>query len=114
MAPVIHCARKKFDVKVCVTAQHREMLDEVLDLFEITPSYDLDIMRSKQDLFDVTSSVLLGVKNVLSIECPDIVLVHGDTTTTMAASLAAFYLKIPVAHIEAGLRTYDIYSPFPE
>jgi len=114
MALVVHCAKNKFNVKVCVTAQHREMLDEVLDLFKIIPDYDLDVMKAEQDLFDVTCSVLLGIKEVLSIECPDMVLVHGDTTTTMAASLASFYLKIPIAHVEAGLRTNDIYSPFPE
>ncbi len=114
MAPVIRCAEKKFNVKVCVTAQHREMLDEVLHLFEITPSYDLNIMKAGQDLFDITCLVLSGIKDVLLKECPDMVLVHGDTTTAMAASLASFYLRIPVAHVEAGLRTYDIFSPFPE
>ena len=114
MAPVVHCSEKKFNVKVCVTAQHREMLDEVLELFRITPDYDLNVMKSGQDLFDITCSVLLGIKDILSVERPDMVLVHGDTTTAMAASLASFYLKIPVAHIEAGLRTHDIYSPFPE
>ncbi len=114
MAPLVRCAGERFDTKVCVTAQHREMLDEVLELFEIMPDYDLNIMKEKQDLFDVTYSVLSGIKNVLLKECPDMVLVHGDTTTAMATSLASFYLKIPVAHVEAGLRTYDIYSPFPE
>jgi len=114
MSPLVRCAEKIFDIKVCVTAQHREMLDEVLELFEITPDYDLNIMRAKQDLFDVTYSVLFGIKDVLLKECPDLVLVHGDTTTAMATSLASFYLKIPVAHVEAGLRTHDIYSPFPE
>jgi UDP-N-acetylglucosamine 2-epimerase (non-hydrolysing) len=114
MAPVIRCAEKKFNVKVCVTAQHREMLDEVLHLFEITPSYDLNVMKAEQDLFDITHLVLFGIKDVLLKERPDIVLVHGDTTTAMVASLASFYLKIPVAHVEAGLRTYDIFSPFPE
>jgi len=103
-----------FDVKICVTAQHRQMLDQVLELFEITPDYDLDIMQPGQDLFDITSNVLLGVKKVLQIEEPDVVLVHGDTTTSMATAMAAFYLKIPVGHVEAGLRTYDINSPFPE
>ena len=114
MAPVVHALRKKVDVKVCVTAQHRQMLDQVLTLFEITPDYDLDIMKPGQDLFDVTSKVLLGVKKILQSVNPDIVLVHGDTTTSMAVSMAAFYLRIPVGHVEAGLRTYDINSPFPE
>ena len=114
MAPVIHALDNNFDVKICVTAQHRQMLDQVLELFEITPDYDLDIMKPGQDLFDITSNVLSGVKKVLQIEVPDIVLVHGDTTTSMATAMAAFYLKIPVGHVEAGLRTYDINSPFPE
>ena len=114
MAPVIRALDDNFDVKICVTAQHRQMLDQVLELFEITPDYDLDIMRPGQDLFDITSNVLSGVKKVLQIEAPDIVLVHGDTTTSMATAMAAFYLKIPVGHVEAGLRTYDINSPFPE
>jgi len=114
MAPVIRALDDNFDVKICVTAQHRQMLDQVLELFEITPDYDLDIMQPEQDLFDITSNVLSGVKKVLQIEEPDVVLVHGDTTTSMATALAAFYLKIPVGHVEAGLRTYDINSPFPE
>jgi len=114
MAPVILALGDNFDVKICVTAQHRQMLDQVLELFEITPDYDLDIMQPGQDLFDITSNVLLGVKKVLQIEEPDVVLVHGDTTTSMATAMAAFYLKIPVGHVEAGLRTYDINSPFPE
>ena len=114
MAPVDRELRKKINIKVCVTAQHREMLDQVLNLFEIDPDYDLDIMQPGQDLFDVTSNVLVGMKSVLLKEQPDIVLVHGDTTTSMAASLAAFYLQVPVGHIEAGLRTYNIQSPFPE
>jgi UDP-N-acetylglucosamine 2-epimerase (non-hydrolysing) len=114
MAPVIRALDDNFDVKICVTAQHRQMLDQVLELFEITTDYDLDIMQSGQDLFDITSNVLSGVKKVLQIEGPDIVLVHGDTTTSMATAMAAFYLKIPVGHVEAGLRTYDINSPFPE
>jgi len=103
-----------FQTKVCVTAQHREMLDQVLDLFEIVPNYDLDIMKPGQDLYDVTSNVLLGMKAVLSDFEPDVVFVHGDTSTTFAASLAAFYQQISLAHIEAGLRTGDIYSPWPE
>ena len=114
MAPVISALDDNFDVKICVTAQHRQMLDQVLDLFEMTPDYDLDIMQPGQDLFDITSNVLLGVKKVLKIEEPDIVLVHGDTTTSMAAAMSAFYLKIPVGHVEAGLRTYDANFPFPE
>ena len=114
MAPVVHALCKKVDVKVCVTAQHRQMLDQVLELFEITPDYDLDIMEPGQDLFDVTSKVLLRIKKVLQCENPDVVLVHGDTTTSMAVAMAAFYLQIPVGHVEAGLRTYDINSPFPE
>ena len=114
MAPVIRALGDNFDVKICVTAQHRQMLDQVLELFEITPDYDLDIMQPGQDLFDITSNVLLGVKKVLQIEEPNVVLVHGDTTTSMATAMAAFYLKIPVGHVEAGLRTYDINSPFPE
>jgi UDP-N-acetylglucosamine 2-epimerase (non-hydrolysing) len=102
------------EVKVCVTAQHREMLDQVLELFEIKPDYDLNIMKSGQNLYDVTSNVLLGMKKILEEFRPNIVLVHGDTTTTFAASLAAFYQKIKVGHIEAGLRTNNLYSPFPE
>jgi len=103
-----------FDMKVCVTAQHREMLDQVLELFEIVPHYDLDIMKNGQDLYDVTSKVLLGMRDVLNDFKPDLVLVHGDTTTTISSTLAAFYQKIPVGHVEAGLRTGDIYSPWPE
>jgi len=114
MAPVVHALRKKVDVKVCVTAQHRQMLDQVLTLFEIIPDHDLDIMKPGQDLFDVTSKVLLGIKKILQSVNPDIVLVHGDTTTSMAVSMAAFYLRIPVGHVEAGLRTYDVNAPFPE
>ena len=103
-----------FDLKVCVTAQHREMLDQVLDIFEIEPDYDLDIMSPGQDLYDVTSNVLLGIKQVLSEFNPDIVLVHGDTTTTSATSLAAFYQRVAIGHVEAGLRTGNLYSPWPE
>ena len=117
MAPLVKTFQQHtdaFETKVCVTAQHREMLDQVLDLFEITPDYDLDIMKPGQDLYDVTSNVLLGLKPVLSDFKPDVVFVHGDTSTTFAASLAAFYQQIKVAHIEAGLRTGDIYSPWPE
>ena len=116
MAPLVKAfqADKYFEAKVCVTAQHREMLDQVLDMFEIEPEYDLNLMKPGQDLYDITSNVLLGMKNVLSDFDPDLVLVHGDTTTTSSASLAAFYQKIKVGHIEAGLRTGDIYSPWPE
>ena len=117
MAPLVKEFQKNsdiFETKVCVTAQHREMLDQVLELFEITPDYDLDIMKPGQDLYDVTSNVLLGLKPVLADFKPDVVFVHGDTSTTFAASLAAFYQQIKVAHIEAGLRTGNIYSPWPE
>jgi UDP-N-acetylglucosamine 2-epimerase (non-hydrolysing) len=114
MAPVVRVLSEKLNVKVCITAQHREMLDQVLDLFDIKPDYDLDVMSPGQDLFDITSHVLNGMKRVLTIECPDVVLVHGDTTTTMATAMAAFYLQIPVGHVEAGLRTYNLKSPFPE
>jgi len=117
MAPLIKEFEKNsdtFEMKVCVTAQHREMLDQVLDLFEIVPHYDLDIMRAGQDLYDITSKVLLGMRDILTTFSPDIVLVHGDTTTTIATALASFYQKIPVGHVEAGLRTGDIYSPWPE
>jgi len=117
MAPLVKAFEKQsevFKTKVCVTAQHREMLDQVLELFEIKPDYDLDIMKPGQDLYDVTSNVLLGMKSVLIDFKPNVVFVHGDTSTTFAASLASFYQQITVAHIEAGLRTGDIYSPWPE
>ena len=117
MAPLVKQLKahnKDFEIKVCVTAQHREMLDQVLELFEIEPDYDLNIMKNGQDLYDITSSVLLGIKDVLEDFNPDIVLVHGDTTTTSVSSLAAFYKKIKVGHVEAGLRTNNIYSPWPE
>ena len=103
-----------FETMVCVTGQHREMLDQVLRLFEITPDYDLNIMKQGQDLYDVTSRVIIGMRDVLKEAQPDVVFVHGDTTTSMAAALATFYQQIPVAHIEAGLRTHNIYSPWPE
>ncbi len=106
--------RAEFDVEVCVTAQHRQMLDQVLDLFELKPDYDLDLMQPGQDLYDITSRVLLGLRDVLKEAQPDLVLVHGDTTTTFAASLASFYQQIAVGHVEAGLRTGNIYSPWPE
>lgn len=116
MAPLVKELAKsnQLESKVAVTAQHREMLDQVLDLFEIIPDYDLDIMKQGQDLFDVTSRVLLGMRDVFNDFKPDIVLVHGDTTTTLAVSLAAFYQKVKVGHVEAGLRTFDLQSPWPE
>ena len=116
MAPLVKAfeADKDFETIVCVTAQHREMLDQVLDLFEITPDYDLNVMKPGQNLYEVTSNILLGLKEVLEEAKPDVVLVHGDTTTTLATSLAAFYQQIAVGHVEAGLRTGNIYSPWPE
>lgn len=116
MAPLVKAlaADTFFEAKVAVTAQHREMLDQVLELFEITPDYDLNLMKQGQDLYDITSGVLLGLRDVLKEFQPDIVLVHGDTATTFAATLAAFYQQIPVGHVEAGLRTGDMYSPWPE
>lgn len=117
MAPVVKMLEsqpERFCSLVCVTAQHRQMLDQVLNLFAIRPDYDLDIMKPGQDLFDVTCNVLQGLRPVLQKEQPDIVLVHGDTTTTMAASLAAYYCRIPVGHVEAGLRTHNKFAPFPE
>ena len=117
MAPLVKQLQTepdRFKTIVCVTAQHRQMLDQVLHIFDIVPDYDLDIMKPNQDLYDVTSRVLLGMRDVLKEVQPDVVLVHGDTTTSTAAALAAFYQQIPVGHVEAGLRTYDIYSPWPE
>lgn len=116
MAPLVRTLREdaRFFIKVCVTAQHREMLDQVLELFEITPDYDLDVMKPNQSLTDVTSNILLNLKPVLEEFRPDTVLVHGDTTTTLSASLAAYYMQIPVGHVEAGLRTGNLYSPWPE
>lgn len=117
MAPVVMALEQRPDLfvsKVCVTAQHRQMLDQVLELFTIRPDYDLDIMKPGQDLFDVTCNVLRGVKGVIERERPDMVLVHGDTTTTMAAALAAYYCRIRVGHVEAGLRTHNKFAPFPE
>lgn len=117
MAPLVKEFKKyqtNFLVKVLVTGQHRKMLDQVLELFQILPDYDLDIMEPGQDLFDITTKVLVGVRDVFKKEKPDLVLVHGDTTTSTAASLGAFYLKIPIGHVEAGLRTYDLNSPWPE
>jgi UDP-N-acetylglucosamine 2-epimerase (non-hydrolysing) len=116
MAPVIKELKKVKDINtiVCVTAQHREMLDQVLTLFKIQPDYDMNLMKAGQDLYSITSGVLTGMKTILEKEQPELVLVHGDTTTTFAAALAAFYMRIPVGHVEAGLRTHNKYSPFPE
>lgn len=117
MAPLVkafQADKENFETIVCVTGQHREMLDQVLQIFEIVPEYDLNIMKQGQDLYDVTSRVLLGMRDVLKEVQPDVVLVHGDTTTSTAAALAAFYQQIPVGHVEAGLRTHNIYSPWPE
>ena len=117
MAPLVKEFEKypnDFQTIVCVTGQHREMLDQVLNLFEIKPHYDLNIMKQGQDLYDVTARVLVGMRDVLKEAQPDVVLVHGDTTTSTAAALAAFYQQIPVGHVEAGLRTHNIYSPWPE
>ncbi len=116
MAPLFKALQDEssFHTKICVTAQHREMLDQVLEVFNITPDYDLNLMKAGQSLFDITSGVLLGMQKVLSDFKPDLVLVHGDTTTTFASSLAAFYQKIRIGHIEAGLRTGDLFSPWPE
>ena len=117
MAPLVKKLQEmpeEFQTVVCVTGQHREMLDQVLRLFDITPEYDLNIMKPNQDLYEITSRILLGMRDVLREVQPDIVLVHGDTTTSMAAALAAFYQQIPVGHVEAGLRTGNIYSPWPE
>ena len=117
MAPLVKEFQKhpeRFETIVCVTGQHREMLDQVLHIFEIKPDYDLNIMKQGQDLYDVTARVLIGMRDVLKEAQPDVVLVHGDTTTSTAAALAAFYQQIPVGHVEAGLRTHNIYSPWPE
>ena len=117
MAPLVKALQKDtehFETRVCVTAQHRQMLDQVLEVFGITPEYDLNIMAPNQDLYDITAKVLLGLREVLKDFRPDTVLVHGDTTTSMAASLAAFYMQIPVGHVEAGVRTYNMLSPWPE
>ncbi len=117
MAPLVKAFQSRkdvFETIVCVTAQHREMLDQVLEIFDIKPEYDLNIMQQGQDLYDVTSRVLLGMRDVLNQVKPDVVLVHGDTSTSTATALAAFYQQIPVGHVEAGLRTHNIYSPWPE
>ena len=116
MAPLVKEFQKNnnFETQICVTGQHRQMLDQVLELFKIKPNYDLNIMKAGQDLYDVTSQVIIGMREILKTAKPDIVLVHGDTTTSTATALAAFYQQIPVAHVEAGLRTHNIYSPWPE
>lgn len=116
MCPLVNelKSRKDFETMVCVTGQHRQMLDVVLQAFSVVPDYDLSIMKDKQTLFDVTTNILLKIKDVLEKETPDVVLVHGDTSTTFVTALACFYLQIPVGHVEAGLRTYNIFSPYPE
>lgn len=116
ICPLINEMKKRdgLQVVVCVTAQHRQMLDQVLATFGVVPDYDLNIMKDRQTLFDITTNILKGIKEILDKERPDVVLVHGDTSTTFAAALACYYLQIPVGHVEAGLRTYNIYSPYPE
>lgn len=116
MCPLVNELKSRDGVEtvVCVTGQHRQMLDQVLDAFKVTPDYDLSIMKDKQTLFDITTNILNGIGNVLDEVKPDVVLVHGDTSTTFVTALACFYKQIPVGHVEAGLRTYNIYSPYPE
>lgn len=116
MCPLVNelKTRENIITKVCVTGQHRQMLDQVLDIFHVNPDYDLSIMKEKQTLFDITANILNRIKSVLESEKPDVVLVHGDTTTTFVTALACYYLQIPIGHVEAGLRTYNIYSPYPE
>ncbi len=116
MCPLVNelKSRKTIQTVVCVTGQHRQMLDQVLDAFDVTPDYDLSVMKDKQTLFDITTNILNRIKEVLEKERPDVVLVHGDTSTTFVTALACFYLQIPVGHVEAGLRTYNLYSPWPE
>ena len=116
MCPLVNELKARENIKtiVCVTGQHRQILDQVLQAFSVVPDYDLSIMKDKQTLFDITANILQGIKQVLEKEKPDVVLVHGDTSTTFASALACFYLQIPVGHVEAGLRTYNIYSPYPE
>lgn len=116
MCPLVHELKKRNSVHtiVCVTHQHKYMLDQVLDVFHIVPEYKLNIMKEQQTLFDITTDIINGLKRIIECEMPDVILVHGDTTTAFSAALAAFYLKVPVGHVEAGLRTYDMYAPFPE
>ena len=116
MAPLCLAFKKCSDLEtiVCVTAQHREMLDQVMNVFDLTPDIDLDIMKKNQDLSDITSRILLNMREIFRLHKPDLLVVHGDTTTTMASAMAAFYAGIPIAHIEAGLRTHNIIAPFPE
>lgn len=116
MCPLVNelKSRENLETIVCVTGQHRQMLDQVLKAFDVVPDYDLAIMKERQTLFDVTTSILNKIKEVLEKVRPDVVLVHGDTSTTFVTALACFYMQIPVGHVEAGLRTYDIYSPYPE
>ncbi len=116
MCPLVNEMKKRkgLEVVVCVTAQHRQMLDQVLKTFDVVPNYDLDIMKNRQTLFDITNNILSEIKTVIEEVKPDVVLVHGDTSTTFVTALACYYLKIPVGHVEAGLRTYNIYSPFPK
>jgi UDP-N-acetylglucosamine 2-epimerase len=116
MCPLVNELKTRKDIKtiVCVTGQHRQMLDQVLEAFNVVPDYDLSIMKDKQTLFDITTNILNRIKEVIEEVGPDVVLVHGDTSTTFVTALACFYLQIPVGHVEAGLRTYDIYSPYPE
>lgn len=116
MCPLVKELKTRKNIKtiVCVTGQHREMLKQVLDCFDVVPDYNLDIMQDKQTLFDITTNIILKIRSVMEKEKPDLILVHGDTTTTFVTSLCAFYMQIPVGHVEAGLRTYDIYSPYPE
>lgn len=115
MCPLVNELKKRENIKtvVCVTGQHREMLQQVLDVFDVVPDYNLNIMKDKQTLFDVTTNILNKIKGVLEEVQPDVVLVHGDTSTTFVTALACFYMQIPVGHVEAGLRTYDIFSPYP-
>ncbi|MDP4133559.1 MAG: UDP-N-acetylglucosamine 2-epimerase (non-hydrolyzing), partial [Bacillota bacterium] len=116
MCPLVNeiKTRDNIDTVVCVTGQHRQMLDQVLNAFNVIPDYDLSVMKQGQTLFDITTNILIKIKEILEQEKPDVVLVHGDTSTTFVTALACFYLQIPVGHVEAGLRTYDIYSPYPE
>ena len=116
MCPLVNELKSRKNIKtiVCVTGQHRQMLDQVLEAFNVIPDYDLSIMKDKQTLFDITTNILNKIKDVLEEVRPDVVLVHGDTSTTFVTALACFYMQIPVGHVEAGLRTYNIYSPYPE